>query len=70
MNIISDRDLLEQIEGFIEKHGIAPSRFGLEAMGDGALIPQLREGRSLSLRNARRIADFMVNYPSTADRAA
>lgn len=64
MDIITDKLLLSQIEAFIETHGIAPSRFGLDAMGDGALIPQLRAGRSLSLKNAERVLRFMDAYPA------
>lgn len=65
MKIITDAELLEQIERFIAKHEMKPSRFGLEAMGDGALIPQLKDGRSLSLRNAQRVANFMATYRPT-----
>lgn len=60
--LLTDHALLEKIEQFIAKHEMRPSRFGLDAMGDGALIPQLRAGRSLSLRNAERVIKFMEAY--------
>lgn len=65
VTIITDAALLEQIEAFIAEHDMRPSRFGLEAMGDGALIPQLKAGRSLSLRNAERVLRFMASYQPT-----
>jgi hypothetical protein len=70
MEIPTDTHLLARIEKFIERHDIPPSRFGREAMGDGALIPQLKEGRSLSLRNADRVLRYMDGYVSTTNRAA
>lgn len=66
MKIITDAELLEQIEQFLKKTEMAPSRFGLDAMGDGALVPQLKAGRSLSLKNAERVARFMSAYASQA----
>jgi hypothetical protein len=60
--IITDAEMLDQIERFLAAHTMKPSRFGLEAMGDGALVQQLRAGRSLSLRNAERVVRFMASY--------
>lgn len=62
MEMVTDEKLLEKIEAFIAANDIKPSRFGLDAMGDGALIPQLRAGRSLSLRNAEKVLLFMEGY--------
>lgn len=67
--LLTDKALLDRIEKFITDHDMRPSRFGLDAMGDGALIPQLRAGRSLSLRNAERVVKFMDGY-STPKQAA
>lgn len=63
MQIITDAQLLARIEEFIAKHEMPPSRFGREAMADGALVFQLREGkRSLSLKNAEKLVVFMEEY--------
>lgn len=59
MHIISDQGLLEAIESFLEKTGMARTRFGRETMGDGSLLAHLQTGRSLSLRNAEKIIIFM-----------
>jgi hypothetical protein len=68
--LLTDEKLLREIEAFIAKHQIKPSRFGLDTMGDGALIPQLRSGRSLSLRNAIRVVRYMKQYGKNQDKAA
>ena len=71
MDILTDRSLLERIDAFLDQHGMKPSRFGREAMGDGALIQHLRAGRSLSLRNAEKVVLFMENYqPDPASQEA
>ena len=69
MDIITDAQLLERIEEFLAATKMAPSRFGVEAMGDSKLVFQLRKGeRSLSLKNAARIARFMQSH--TSEQAA
>jgi hypothetical protein len=70
MEIITDTDLLDRIDAFLAAQDMAPSRFGLEAMGDGALVSQLRSGRSLTLKNAARVIAFMSQYPTQSGRAA
>jgi len=65
MDIITDAQLLERIDAFLAVTDMKPSRFGLDAMGDGALISQLRAGRSLSLRNVERVVRFMDSHQPT-----
>ena len=63
MDIITDAQLLARIERFLAAHQMSPSKFGREAMGDAALVFQLRDGRrSPSLKNAARISQFMETY--------
>lgn len=62
--IITDEQLIEQIDAFLKRTDMAPTRFGLETLGDGALLKNLREGRSLSLRNAQKVLTFMADYPA------
>lgn len=64
--IITDEQLLGQIDAFLDKTGMAPTRFGLETLADGGLLKGLREGRSLSLKNAQKVMLFMEHYaPAT-----
>ena len=60
--LMTDRDLLEQIEAFLKETKMSRTRFGVDAMGDGNLIAGLEAGRSPSLRNAERILRFMADY--------
>lgn len=52
--------LLSQIEAFCRDHGLSESQFGLLALNDKNLIPQLRNGRDLRTSTARRIQDWMA----------
>ena len=70
MNMLSDDDLLGRVETFLKQHEMAPTRFGRETMGEASLVARLRDGRSLSLRNANKLLDFMANYRPTEQSAA
>lgn len=65
--IITDEQLVAQIDAFLERTGMAPTRFGLETLGDGGLLKGLREGRSLSLKNAQKVMLFMEHHRPTAE---
>lgn len=60
--MVTDEILLRQVDEFLKSTGMAPTRFGIQALSDGGLVKGLREGRSLSLRNANKVADFMASY--------
>lgn len=68
--ILTDDILLEKVEAFLKRHEMAPTRFGLEAMGDGALVKQLRAHRSLTLKNAERVIRFMEEYRPDLSKGA
>ncbi|MFD1951354.1 hypothetical protein ACFSGX_11325 [Sphingomonas arantia] len=53
--MLTDATLLSRVEAYLEATGVRPSRFGLDVMGDGGLVAQLRAGRSLSLKNAVKV---------------
>lgn len=56
----TDAELLARVDDFLDRSGMKPTRFGLDAMGEGGLVKSLREGRSLSLKNVHRILDFIA----------
>lgn len=60
--IITDADMLAKVDAFCESHGMAPTTFGRLAAGDGSLVPNLRAGRSLTLKLANKVVDFMAEY--------
>lgn len=68
--IMTDAALLADVEAFLARTGMAPTRLGLDAMADGALVKGLREGRSLSLKNAEKLVTFMATYRPAEQAAA
>jgi hypothetical protein len=68
MQISIEQSLLAEVEAFLAETNIAPSRFGLDAMGDGALVKQLRQGeRSLTLKNADKVLSYIRHYRASAE---
>lgn len=64
-NILPSSDpnkaLLQKIEDFLERTpGMSATRFGLDATGDGALLTNLRGGRSVSLTLANKLLGFIA----------
>jgi len=73
MKLITDAELLAAIDDFLRRHpNVSTTRFGLATMRDGALVEQLRGGRSLSLRNANKVAVWMEDFekPVHCDRCS
>jgi hypothetical protein len=68
MRIITDAELLQQVEGFLSRTSMPHTRFGRETMSDGALVQHLRAGRSLSLANANKVLDFMATYQGAREQ--
>jgi len=68
--LASDADVLKQIEAFCAQHEIKPTTFGRMALGDGNLVTNLRADRSLTLKTAARVVEFMATYRPTETQAA
>jgi hypothetical protein len=52
-------ELLEQIEAYIERVRIAPSRFGRMALGDPRFVDDLRSGRKPRRKTQERVQAFL-----------
>lgn len=50
------------VEGFIARHRLKPTTFGLWAMNDSRFVFDLREGRSCSLATVGKIRKFMDEH--------
>lgn len=62
-----------KVESFLADTGMAPTRFGREALGDPNLVFQIRAGRAPSLRVATKVLTFISEARAKAlpeDRAA
>lgn len=70
MERLDDDILLQHVEEFLNETGMATTRFGREAMGEASLVARMREGRSLSLRNANKLLRFMEEYRASTLAAA
>lgn len=70
MSIMTDTELLAVVEAFLLRTKMPHTRFGREVMADGALVQHLREGRSLSLKNANKVLSFMTEYDAAAAQDA
>lgn len=51
--------LLRQIEIFLRETGMAPTRFGRDAVRDPRLVFDMRRGREPSMRMVKRVEHFM-----------
>ena len=59
MDVMTQTELVEKIDAFLERHDIGESRFGRDATGEPGLVGRLRKGSSPTLDILNRIADFM-----------
>jgi hypothetical protein len=67
--LASDADVLNAIERFCAEHEVSPTTFGRLSIGDGSLVTNLRANRSLTLKTANRILNFMASYGPQANAA-
>lgn len=58
--------ILEAIEAFLRRSGMAPTRFGRDAARDPRIVSDLREGRKISDRVRRRLAHFIASHEREA----
>jgi sulfate adenylyltransferase subunit 2 len=57
---------LAEIEAFLARERVRPSRFGRAAVGDPNFVRELREGRAPSLRLVDRTRAYMARRQGTA----
>lgn len=62
MDIPTHGELVERIDAFLERTGMAPSRLGRDATGEPNLIASIRNGRSPSLETLNRLARVMNEH--------
>lgn len=60
--------LLKKIETFLNQHGMAPTRFGRDAVRDPKFVFDLRRGREPTGRMTRRVEHFMNAYGAEQSR--
>ncbi|MBB6123329.1 hypothetical protein [Sphingobium subterraneum] len=60
--------LIRKIETFLRESGMAPTRFGRDAVRDPRLVFDLRNGREPSARMTKRVEHFMNIWREEAAR--
>lgn len=54
--------LIDQIDAFVDLHGMSPITFGRKALGDPHFVKELREGRDIRVSTLDRVQNFMLTY--------
>lgn len=68
MDVPSHDELLARIAAFCERHGLAESRLGREALNNPAFVSGLRDrGVSPTLDTLTKLAAFMAERDAAAD---
>jgi hypothetical protein len=62
--------LLTEIDSFCQRHGLAPTKFGLLALNDKAFVAQIKNGRRVWPETEAKIRKFMSEYAARQSSAA
>lgn len=57
--------LIRDIENFLRRHRMTPTRFGRNALGDPKLVGQLRAGRELRPGTIARVRAYLQSEPES-----
>jgi hypothetical protein len=60
MEIPTHAELVEQINSFLDRHQMAPSRFGRDALREPQFVLEVRAGRLPTLGTLRKLKAFMA----------
>lgn len=60
-------ELLDQIEAFIERSHMSPSRFGRLSAHDPRLIADIKAGRRLRYRTEEKIRRYLATQPAIGE---
>ena len=52
--------LLQEIDAFLGRTGMTPTRFGQEVMNNSSFVRQLRRGGSVTLRTVDKVRSYMA----------
>ncbi len=58
--------LLDEVNAFLDRTGMAPARMGKEALGDPNFVRHLRAGREPRFGTAQRVRDFIASQSEHA----
>lgn len=55
--------LISEIERFLAKHDMAPTRFGSLVMADPSFVSDLQHGRDIKTSTVEKVRAFMATFP-------
>jgi hypothetical protein len=68
--IDEQRALIEEIEGFCRRHGMAESTFGKQVVNDGKFVGRLRDGKRVTTATVARVRRYLHDRNGSAHSAA
>ena len=65
-NMSTQQKLISEIERFLAKHDMAPTRFGSLVMADPSFVFDLQHGRDIKTSTVEKVRAFMATFPGEA----
>lgn len=59
MDVLSHTEVVAQIDSFLDRHDMKPSRFGRDALGEPQFVGEVRAGRKPGLATLGKLSEFM-----------
>ena len=55
-------ELIQELDTFLDRHGLADTRFGIRSDGDGHLMRRIRDGKTIRRSTVLKIRKFCQRY--------
>ena len=55
-------ELIEELDTFLDRHGLADTRFGILTVGDGHLVKRIRDGKTIRRSTVLKIRKWMLRF--------
>ena len=55
-------ELIQELDTFLARHGLADTRFGILSVGDGHLMRRIRDGKTIRRSTVLKIRKFCQRY--------
>ena len=55
-------ELIQELDTFLDRYGLADTRFGILSVGDGHLMRRIRDGKTIRRSTVLKIRKFCQRY--------
>jgi hypothetical protein len=55
-------ELIQELDTFLDRHGLADTRFGVLSVGDGHLMRRIRDGKTIRRSTVLKIRKWMQRF--------